>query len=94
MNLDDLGDFPRGSPYFGYNSAWSENPVLCIFTFQGPIRTQIDRGFFEDQYFPKYYDMRLWNQVNGARRGKEHGWRAQGGGRATYPLSTILTPFA
>ena len=46
MNLDDLGDFPRSPPYFGYNSAGSENPVLCIFTFQGPIRTQIDGSIF------------------------------------------------
>ena len=52
MNLDDLGDFPRSPPYFGYNSAGSENPVLCILLFQGPIRPQIDRGFFEDHYFP------------------------------------------
>ena len=72
MNLDDLGDFPRSPPYFGYNSAGSENPVLCIFTFQGPIRTQIDRGFCEDQYFPKYDDTRLWNEANRARRGDRH----------------------
>ena len=72
MNLDDLGDFPRSPPYFGYNSAGSENPVLCIFWFQGPIRTQIDRGFFEDQYFPKYDDTRLWNEEKGARRRDIH----------------------
>ena len=72
MNLDDLGDFPRSPPYFGYNSAGPENPVLCIFSFQGPIRTQIDRGFFEDQYFPKYDDTRLWNEANGDQRGDRH----------------------
>ena len=72
MNLDDLGDFPRSPPYFGYNSVGSENPVLCIFTFQGPIRTQIDRGFFEEQYFPKYDDKRLWNEAKGARRRDIH----------------------
>ena len=76
MDLDDLGDFPRSPPYFGYNSAGSENPVLCIFWFQGPIRTQIDRGFFEDQYFPKYDDTRLWNEANRARRGIGTRWRA------------------
>ena len=68
MYLDDFGDFPKDPPYFGYNSAGQENPVLCIFSFQGPIRTQIDRGFFEDQYFPKYDDTRLWNEAKGARR--------------------------
>src|SRR4051812_39746434 len=31
MNLDDLGDFPRSPPYFGYNSAGSENPIFCVF---------------------------------------------------------------
>ena len=59
MNLDDLGDFPRSPPYFGYNSAGSENPVLCIFTFQGPIRTQIDCEFFEDYYFPNIDETQL-----------------------------------
>jgi hypothetical protein len=33
-------------PYLGYNSAAQENPVLRIFVFQGPSRTQIDLGFF------------------------------------------------
>jgi hypothetical protein len=32
--------------YFGYNSAGQKNPVLHIFAFQGPFRTQIDLGFF------------------------------------------------
>ena len=59
MNLDDLGDFPRSPPYFGYNSAWSENPVLCIFWLQGPIRTQIDRRFFEDYYFTNIDETQL-----------------------------------
>ena len=64
MFLIVLGDFPKDPPYFGYNSAGQENPVLCIFSFQGPIQTQIDRGFFEDQYFPKYDDTRLWNEAD------------------------------
>jgi hypothetical protein len=34
-------------PYFGYNSAGQENPILCIFAFQGSSRTQIDPVFFE-----------------------------------------------
>ena len=59
MNLDDFGDFTRSPPYFGYNSAGQENPVLCIFSFQGPIQTQIDLDFLEDHYFPKYDDTKL-----------------------------------
>jgi hypothetical protein len=38
------GDFPLIS-LFCYNSAGQENPVLRIFKFQGPSRTQIDLGF-------------------------------------------------
>ena len=34
-----------------FNSAEQENPILCIFKFQGPYETQIDLGFFEDKYF-------------------------------------------
>ena len=57
MFLDDFGDFPKSLIYFGYNSAGQETPVLCIFSFQGPIRTQIDRGFFVDYYFPEYDEL-------------------------------------
>ena len=63
MYLDVFGDFPKDPLYFGYNSTGQENPVLCIFSFQGPIRTQIDLDFLEDHYFPKYDDMKRWNQV-------------------------------
>jgi hypothetical protein len=42
----DLWGFFINPPYLGYNSAKWETPVLCILTFQGPSRTQIDRGFF------------------------------------------------
>ena len=59
MNLDVLGDFLRSPPYLGYNSARQENPVLCILLFQGPIRTQIDWGFFEDYYFPNIDETQL-----------------------------------
>jgi hypothetical protein len=39
------GNFPS-APYFGYNSIGQKNPILCIFTFQEPSRTEIDLGFF------------------------------------------------
>jgi hypothetical protein len=39
------GDFSIDPLYFGYNYAKQENPVLCIFMFQEPSRTQIDLGF-------------------------------------------------
>ena len=44
----DFWGFSKVSLYLGYNSAEQENPVLCIFNFQGPSRTQKDLGFFED----------------------------------------------
>jgi hypothetical protein len=46
MFFIDLWGFSIDLPYFGYNSAEQETPILCILTFQGPSRTQIDRAFF------------------------------------------------
>jgi hypothetical protein len=43
----DLWGFSIDPPYFGYNSAKQENPVLRILAFQEPFRTQIDLRFFE-----------------------------------------------
>ena len=59
MNLDDFGDFLKSLLYFGFNSAGSEKPCFRILLFQGPIRTQIDGGFFEDCYFTKYDETQL-----------------------------------
>ena len=42
----DFWGFSNDPLYLGYNSAEQENPVLCIFDFQGPSRTQKDLGFF------------------------------------------------
>jgi hypothetical protein len=42
-----LWGFSIDPPYFGYNFARQENPVLRIFAFQGPSRTQIDLGILE-----------------------------------------------
>jgi hypothetical protein len=36
MFYSDLWGFSIDPPYFGYNSAGQENPVLLIFTFEGP----------------------------------------------------------
>jgi hypothetical protein len=43
---NDLWGFSIDPPYFGYNFAEQEDPVLCIFTFQEPSQTQIDLRFF------------------------------------------------
>ena len=92
MYLDDFGDFPRSPPYFGYNSAGQENPVLCIFSFQGPIRTQNDLDFLEDQYFPNYDDTKRWNQANRVRRGDRAGVARPPPGRATCALGALEPP--
>jgi hypothetical protein len=42
----DLWGFHIDPPYFGYNSAEQETPVLCILPFQVPFGTQIERGFY------------------------------------------------
>jgi hypothetical protein len=34
-------------PYFSYNSAGQENPVLCILAFQESSQTQFDLGFLQ-----------------------------------------------
>jgi hypothetical protein len=47
----DLWGFSINPPYFGYNSAEQEIPVLCILMFQGPSRTQIGRGYLWHEYF-------------------------------------------
>jgi hypothetical protein len=41
----DLWGFSINPPYFGYNSAEQESPILYILTFQGPSETQIERCF-------------------------------------------------
>ena len=47
----DLWGFTNDPLYLVYNSAEQENPVLCIFHFQRPIRSQIDLGFLEHHFF-------------------------------------------
>jgi hypothetical protein len=54
----DLWGFSINQPYFGYNSAEHETPVLRIFTFQGPFKTQTKRGFFRSQYFSQSNNLR------------------------------------
>ena len=47
----DLWGFTNDPLYLGYNAAEQENPVLCIFHFQRPIRSQIDLRFLERHVF-------------------------------------------
>jgi hypothetical protein len=42
----DLSGFTNDPPYFGYNSAEYEFPILCIFISLGPKQSQIDLDFF------------------------------------------------
>jgi hypothetical protein len=47
-----LWGFSIDPPYFGYNSAGQENPILHILMFQEPSRTQIDLGFWSVNILP------------------------------------------
>ena len=47
----DLWGFTNDPLYLVYNSAEQEFPVLCIFHFQRPIRSQIELGFLEGHFF-------------------------------------------
>jgi hypothetical protein len=43
----NLRGFINDPIYLGYNSAEQENPILRIFHFQGPLRRQIELGFWD-----------------------------------------------
>jgi hypothetical protein len=46
MFYNVLWGFSIDPPYFGYNSVEQENPILRIFKFQEPSRTQITWDFW------------------------------------------------
>ena len=88
----DFWGFSNDPLYLGYNSAEQENPVLCIFNFQGPLRTQKDLGFFEDYFFMK---ANTWSTgTSRAEPGgpKEPRWRGpRGGPRHPYPFGCRIS---
>ena len=92
MNLDVFGDFPKSPLYFGYNSVGQETPVLCIISFQGPIRTQIDGGFFVDYYFLKYDELSFGITQTEPGRKRWPWWRAPPPGRATQAIFCLEPP--
>jgi hypothetical protein len=47
MIYNVLWGFCIDPPYFGYNRAEQENPILHIFKFQEPSQAQIDMGFLD-----------------------------------------------
>ena len=86
MYLDVFGDFLKSPPYFGYNSAWQENPVLCIFFVSGTYTDSNWPGIFEDHYFSRYDDTKLWNHLNGVAKKERGGLTRPPPGRATLCL--------
>ena len=66
----DFGGFTNDPLYLGYNSVEQENPVLCIFNFQWPSRTQKDLGFFEDYFFLQDKDLEHLDSKRGLTRPK------------------------
>jgi len=88
----DFWGFTNDPLYLVYNSAGQENPVLRIFNFQGPKRSQMDLGFFEDYFFMK---TNTWSTgTSRAEPGgpKEPRWRGPGGGRATHARFLLERP--
>jgi hypothetical protein len=62
----DLWRFTDDPLYLVYNSAEEEFPVLCIFHFQIPIRSQIELGFLECHFFTGRSSMGFWSTPAGA----------------------------
>ena len=91
MFLIVFGDFPKDPLYFGYNSAGQETPVLCIFSFQGPIQTQID-WFFVDYYFLEYDEVSFGITQTEPGRQRWPWWRAPPPGRTTYAIFCLEPP--
>ena len=59
MYLDFLG-ISLGVPLILVITLQDRKTLFCVFfSFQGPIRTQIDLDFLEDHYFPTYDDTTL-----------------------------------
>jgi hypothetical protein len=85
MIYNILWGFSIDLSYFGYNSAGQKNPVLRIFAFQGPSRTQIDTGFWGVNILPR--------EAPGAQEVNERSPRAQKrpGGAGLQPDHVILS---
>jgi hypothetical protein len=53
MFYNDLWEFPSIPLIFGYNSTEQENPIMRIFTFQGPSRTKLTWDFSGINILPR-----------------------------------------
>ena len=71
----DLWGFTNDPLYLVYNSAEQENPVLCIFHFQRPIRSQIELGFRRHHFFTRRSKMDFWSRPGGLGGPKEARWQ-------------------
>ena len=76
MNLDNLGDFPRSPPYFGYNSAGSENPFCVFYCFRDLYRLKLTEDFSSINNLPNMMDLSFETTQTEPGGGIEHGWRA------------------
>ena len=66
----DFFGYTNDPLYLGYNSVEQENPVLCIFDFQGPSQTQKDLGFFSRAVFRQDKDLEHLDSKRGLMRPK------------------------
>ena len=88
----DLWGFTNDPLYLVYNSAEQENPVLCIFHFQRPIRSQIELGFLEGHFLSGEATWALETYLEGPEAQKRAGGAPRQGGRATHALLAVDRP--
>ena len=92
MYLNVFGDFPKSPPYFGYNSAGQENPVLCIFRFRDLYGLKLTWIFLRIIIFQNMTIQSFGIKQTGSGGGKEDRWRTHPPGRATYALGLLEPP--
>ena len=92
MYLDVFGDFPNDPPYFGYNSAGQENPVLCFFSSRDLYGLKLTGDFSRINIFQYMTKLSFETTQTDPRRGKEDRWCAHPPGRATHALGLLEPP--
>jgi len=90
----DFWGFTNDPLYLGYNSAEQENPVLCIFNFQGPSRTQKDLEFSRIVFSSRQGPGALGLEEGTHQAQDSTCGAAQEGDRATQAISAVELPIA
>ena len=89
MNLDDFGDFPRSSPYFGFNSAGPENPVFVFYCFRDLYGLKLPGDFSRIIIFGNMTELSFGIMQTEPGGGKSLGGAPTPPGRATWCLGLL-----